>query len=83
MPLAVGVPLMIIVFADQVAFTPAGNPVYAPIPVAPVVVWVIFVKGVLIHKVGVLDAALAVFAAVTIIVPVVVAGGQPPVVVTV
>ena len=48
-------------------------------PVAPVVVWVIFVKGVLIHKAGVLDAALAVFAAVTIIVPVAFTAPQPPV----
>ncbi|PWA05444.1 hypothetical protein DB895_07570, partial [Flavobacterium psychrotolerans] len=52
----------------HVALTPAGNPL-APdtpaleIPVAPVVAWVIAVKGVLIHKVGVLDAAPAVFAA--------------------
>ena len=52
-------------------------------PVAPVVVWVIFVKGVLIHKVGVLDGNPTVLFGVTVIVPVVVAGGQPQVVVTV
>ncbi len=51
-PLAVGVPLIVMVPPDQFALTPAGNPVAAPIPVAPVVVWVMFVKAVLIHKVG-------------------------------
>ena len=76
-------------FATQVAETPGGNPL-APktplfeIPVAPVVVCVIFViNGVLIHKLGVELAAAAVLAGVTVIVPVVVAGGQPPVVVTI
>ena len=38
------------------ALTPDGKPLAAPIPVAPVVVWVIFVKALLIHKVGVLEA---------------------------
>ena len=58
----------------QAAETPAGNP-FAPdtpaleIPVAPVVVLVILVKAVLIHKVGVLDAVPAVFAAVTVRAP--------------
>ena len=42
------------------AVTPAGKPVAVPIPVATVVAWVIFVKAVLIHKVGVLEAAPAV-----------------------
>ena len=37
-PKAVGVPLMVISFADHDAVTPAGNPVAVPIPVAPVVV---------------------------------------------
>ena len=56
---------------DQVAETPAGKP-FAPdvpeleIPVAPVVVCVIGVKGVLIHKVGVEDAAVAVLFAETV-----------------
>jgi hypothetical protein len=45
-------------------------------PVALVVVWVILVNGVLIHKVGVLDAALAVFVF-TVIVPVAFALPQP------
>jgi len=83
-PLAVGMPLIVMVFAAQVALTPAGNP-FAPdtpsleMPVAPVVVWVMFVSAVLIHKVGVDEAALAVFAAVTVIVPVAFTIPQPPV----
>ena len=44
-----------------------------PIPVAPVVVCVIFVNDVLIHRVGVLEAVDTVFAGVTVIVPVAVA----------
>jgi hypothetical protein len=66
-PLADGVPEIVIVFAAQAAVTPAGNPVGAPMPVAPVVVCVIAVKGVLIHKVGVDDATLAVLSGVTVI----------------
>ena len=50
-----------------------------PIPVAPVVVCVILVKAVLIHNVGVDEAVPAVFAAVTVIVPVVFTLPQPPV----
>lgn len=41
------------------AVTPAGNPVAVPIPVAPVVVCVMFVSAVLIQSVGVDDAAPA------------------------
>jgi hypothetical protein len=48
-------------------------------PVAPVVVWVMFVNAVLIHRVGVDEAALAVFAAVTVMVPVAFTVPQPPV----
>ena len=69
-PEAVGVPLMVIVFEAQEAVTPAGRPVAVPIPVAPVVVCVIFVRGVLMHSVGVEDAAPAVLSGVTSIVPV-------------
>jgi hypothetical protein len=36
-PVAVGVPLMVTVFADQVPLTPAGKPLNVA-PVAPVVV---------------------------------------------
>ena len=67
MPLAVGVPLMVIVLPAQAAVTPEGNPVAAPIPVAPVVVWVILVIAVLIHAVGDEDAALTVLSGVTVI----------------
>ena len=47
------------VLAAQDADTPVGKPVAVPMPVAPVVVCVILVKAVLIHKVGVVDAAVA------------------------
>ena len=72
-----------IVFPAHVALVPAGKPFAAStpsllIPVAPVVVWVIFVRAVLIHKVGALDPAPAVLAAVTIIVPVAASVVQPP-----
>ena len=74
-----GVPLIVITFAAQAALTPAGNPVAMPIPVVPVVACVIFVKAVLIHKVGVLDAAPTVLTGVTVIVPVALTVPQPPV----
>ena len=83
-PEAVGVPLIVIVFAAQCAFTPAGSP-FAPVilsfdmPVAPVVAIVILVKAVLIHKVGLDDGAPAVLAAVTVIVPVAFTAPHPPV----
>ena len=66
MPDAVGVPLMVILFAAHAAVTPAGNPVAAPIPVAPVVAIVILVSAVLIHNVGVEDGAPAVLVAFTV-----------------
>ena len=78
-PDAVGVPLMVIVLIAQAAVTPVGNPVAVPIPVATVVVWIIAVSAVLIHTVGVLDAALTVLAGVTVIVPVAFTVPQPPV----
>ena len=84
MPVAVGVPLMVIILLAKVALKPAGKPLEPDtpafdIPVAPVVVCVISVKTVLIHSVGVLDAALAVLAVVTVIVPVALTLPQPPV----
>ena len=75
---------MVIKFDAHVAETPAGKP-SAPgtpafeIPVAPVVVIVMFVSAVLIHNVGVEEGAPAVFAAVTVIVPVAFTLPQPPV----
>ena len=79
MPEAVGVPLIVITSEAQAAETPAGKPVAVPIPVAPVVACVIFVNAVLIHSVGVLDAAPAVLSGVTVIVPVAFTIPQPPV----
>ncbi len=78
-PDTVGVPLKVIVFPAQIADTPVGKAVAVPIPVAPVVVWVIFgVKVLLIHKVVVIPA-VTVFNVVTIIVPVAIRLPQPPV----
>ena len=68
-----------IVLEAHAAVTPAGNPVAVPIPVAPVVVWVMAVKAVFIHKVGLELAALTVLFAVTFIVPVALTLPQPPV----
>ena len=78
-PDAVGVPLIVIVLAAHAAVTPAGSPVAAPIPVAPVVVWVMLVISVLIHSAGVEDAAVTVLFGVTVIVPVALTVPQPPV----
>ena len=68
-------PLIVILLFDQAALTPVGKPL-APetpafdIPVAPMVACVIFVITVLTVSVGVVDAAAAEQAAVTVIVPV-------------
>jgi hypothetical protein len=75
---------MVIVLEAQVALTPAGKP-FAPetpefeIPVAPVMVWVIFVKAEPMHKVGLEEAAPAVLTAETVMVPVAFTVPQPPV----
>ena len=78
MPDAVGVPLMVIVSFAHVALTPVGRFEAVPIPVAPVVLCVILVNGVLIQSVGVLDAIPAVFV-ITVIIPVAFTLSQPPV----
>ncbi len=84
MPDAVGVPLIVIVFDDQVADTPAGK-LFAPatpsldMPVAPVVVIVMAVSAVLMHSVGVDEGLPAVLSGVTVIVPVAFTVPQPPV----
>ena len=70
LPVAVGVPLIVITLADQEAVTPAGKFVAVPMPVAPVVVIVIFVKTVFTVNVGLDDAVPAAQAAFTVIVPV-------------
>ena len=54
---------MVILSADHDADTPVGRPIGVPIPVAPVVEWVIAVNRALIHNVGVVDAAPTVFVA--------------------
>ena len=79
MPDAVGVPLIVIALDAKAAVTPAGRPVALPIPVAPVVACVIFVNTVLIHMVGVDEAAPTELFGVTVIVPVAFALLQPPV----
>ena len=56
-PEFVGVPLIVIVFDAHKGVTPDGNPVAVPIPVAPVVVCVMFVKAVFTQSVGVEEAA--------------------------
>ena len=67
------------VFPAKAALTPAGKPVAAPIPVAPVVVCVIGANPLSIHKVGVDDGPLTVLSAVTMIVPRALTVPQPPV----
>ena len=79
MPDAVGVPLIVTVLDAKAAVTPAGKPVAAPMPVALVVLCVIVVNAVLIHNVGVDDAAPTVLFGVTVIVPVAFTVPQPPV----
>ena len=78
-PVAVGVPLIVIVFEAQEAVTPAGRPIGTPIPVAPVVLCVIAVSGVCTHRVGAEDAAPAVLTGSTTIIPVADTLPQPPV----
>ncbi len=78
-PEAVGVPLIVTVLEDQDAVTPAGRPVAVPIPVAPAVTCVMAVKAVLMHRVGVEEAAPTVLSGVTVIVPVAETLPQPPV----
>ena len=72
-------PLIVIVLPAQEAVTPAGNPVATPIPVAPVVLWIILVRAVLIQGAGAGDPALTVLAGVTVIVPVALTVPHPPV----
>ena len=80
-PDAVGVPLIVITLLAQTAVTPAGNPVAVPMPVAPVVVIVIFVKAVFTVNVGLDEGVPAVFGVHddTVMVPVAFTLPQPPV----
>ena len=70
---------MVMVLEAQDAVTPEGKPVAVPIPAAPIVVWVMAVKAVLIHKVGVDEDAPTVFTPLTVIVPVAFTLPHPPV----
>ncbi|MBV6485828.1 MAG: hypothetical protein KFKLKKLM_02430 [Flavobacteriales bacterium] len=70
---------MVMVLPAKPAVTPAGKPEGAPMPVAPVVVCVMFVIAVLIQTVGELEAGVTVLSGVTIIVPVALIVPQPPV----
>ncbi len=85
-PAAVGVPLILITLAAQLPLTPAGRPLKVA-PVAPVVVYRIFVMAVLIHlfwfSVAAADVRVIVLLGLTVSVPVAVACVQVPVVVTV
>ena len=56
------------VLPAKVAFTPAGKLAGTPMPVAPVVACVMLVSAILIHSVGVDEAAVTVLAAVTVMV---------------
>ena len=77
-PVVVGVPLIVITSADQTAVTPEGKPVAVPIPVAPVVDIMIFVKVVFTKSDGLDDAVPAVFRVQGVTVVVVVIGGELP-----
>ncbi len=71
-------PLIVITLADQVAVTPEGKPDAVPIPVARVVVCVIFgVKTVFTANVGLEDAALAVLSTQGVTVVVEIVGEEP------
>jgi hypothetical protein len=76
-PATVGLPLKVIVLLAHATVTPAGNPVAVPIPVAPVVAWVL-VMAVLIQSVVVATVAAVLFG-VTSIVPVAFTVPHPPV----
>ena len=77
-PVVVGVPLIVITSADQTAVTPEGKPVAVPIPVAPVVDIMIFVKVVFTKSDGLDDAVPAVLRVQGVTVVVVIIGGEPP-----
>ena len=68
--MSVGVPLIVIRLADQLAVTPAGSPMGVPMPVAPEDTMVILVRGVLTQRVGVEDGIPIVFLLITVMVPV-------------
>ena len=56
-PAVVADPVMVMVLEAQDAVMPGGSPVAVPIPIAPVVVCVMAVRGVFAHSVGEEEAA--------------------------
>ena len=70
---------MVITLPAQDEVTPAGKPVAAPIPEAPVVLCVIFVNAVLTKRTGELDPTPTVLPGNMVIVPVALTALQPPV----
>jgi hypothetical protein len=80
-PDAVGVPLIVATLPAQVPVTPAGKPAKVA-PVAPVVAKLIVVNCC-INTNRLIGSCSNGILWLTVIVPVVVAGGHPPVVVTV
>ena len=77
-PAVVGVPLIVMVWFDHVAVTPGGNPEGVLIPVTPEVLCVMAVNGVLMHRVGLEEAAPTVLVVDTVMVPVALTPLQPP-----
>jgi hypothetical protein len=78
-PVAVGVPLIVIILLFHDAVNPAGRPDTGPIPVAPVVVKVMLEdNAVLTQRDGVADALVTVLTN-TVIVPVALMVPHPPV----
>ena len=77
-PAVVGVPLIVMVWFDHVAVTPGGNPEGVSIPVTPEVLCVMAVSGVLMHRVGLEEAAPTVLVVDTVMVPVALTLPQPP-----
>lgn len=77
-PVAVGVPLIVMVLLFHTAFSPAGSPAGAPIPVAPVVVKVIEGDNTSLIQTDLGVGAVTVLIN-TVIVPVAVTVAHPPV----
>ena len=74
---------MVMVLLAQVAVTPVGKPLTVPLPVAPVVVWImlppeVLLKAVFTHNVrsGPVEVTVLIL---TVIVPVAFTVPQPPV----
>ena len=65
--------------AFHAAVTPVGKPVAVPMPVTPVVVWLIAVRTVLVHRVGVVVGSVTVLTGSTVILPVALTVPQPPI----